>query len=107
MPDAPTPTVTDPPTPDANVKTVGNPSKGHAWACPATEEQFNAMVNALVANDDVGYRQATGDGVALVPGDKVRILARTFTTVHLRVLTGDNKDRDCWAPGDVQNLLQD
>src|ERR1700681_2796946 len=89
---------------DLNVKTIGvsphSTGENKSWPCPATKAQYDAMTDALVKSDNEGYMAAVADGVALEPGTKVRILDRTgplFTTVHLRILSGDDKGRSCWA----------
>ena len=107
-PPSPTPAAST----DLDVKTIGvSPSSANSdnknWPCPATKDQLDKMTSALVSNDSDGYEVAVADGVALEPGTKVRILDRQGlgTTLHLRVLTGDDKGRDCWISGDADGLF--
>jgi hypothetical protein len=101
------------PHPDLNVKTIGvsphSTGDNKSWPCPATKGQFDAMTDALVKSDNEGYQAAVADGVALEPGTRVRILDRAgplFTIVHLRILSGDDKGRSCWASADAEGFFE-
>ena len=66
------------------------------------------MTDALASSDNAGYQQSMADGVVLDAGDRVRIIGRSgplMTVVHLRVLSGIDKDRDCGIAGDGQGLF--
>jgi hypothetical protein len=94
--------------PDLNLKTIGSGAGGNALPCPATQAEFSAMTDALASSDNAGYQQSLADGVVLDAGDRVRIIGRSgplMTVVHLRVLSGIDKDRDCGIAGDGQGLF--
>ena len=109
-----TPAAPETPHPDINLKTIGasphSTGENKSWPCPATKAQYEAMTDALVKSDNEGYQAAVADGVALEPGTKVRIINRTgplFTIVQLRILSGDDKGRSCWAAADAEGFFKE
>ena len=72
-----------------------NSEVGICW----TKESFDAMIDASVANDQIGWMQLFYDGdCSLMPSDtKVLVLENTFGASKFRILEGDYYGDTAWT----------
>jgi hypothetical protein len=89
-------------------RTIGAAGSGVGLPCPATPEQEDAMIKALVAHDTDGAEEAMQGGSMLHTGDKVLVLEINIfagARMKLRILSGPNADDVCYTEADLDNLF--
>lgn len=99
---APTPTV------NSNDMVIGSHGDSNDWLCPSSEDDFNAMMDAVSTGNDNAYRRSVYTAVRLHRGDHVRIIGRSgpfMTTVHLLVLTGASTTSECFMASDTPGFI--
>lgn len=85
-------------------------SGANGLGCPSSRDQFHAMLDAIKKRDGIRYFQSLQvGGVMLSHGDRILVLDRTgilSTEMHIRMLTGDNADSECWTLADTPNAFR-